>query len=337
MNSWVKIDIYAKLLVKMDERELINHLRTRLEKPEILASWLNDDCEIIDRGTHYQLITVDTSSEKADFPSEAPPFEIGYFSTALSLSDIAACGGTPEGILTSVSVSPNFDSKIKEIYEGIIKAAEDADTKIFGGDSNSAGEFSLSVVAFGRVNKEKVLRRKTSKPGDIVGVSGVLDRFNFGYFQYTHLNKPNFRRMLRQKAPTTIGILLAEIGGVTSCIDLPDGLIKTLVDNTTPGLGFYINDSSLPVSIYREQGQIAKDTPNYILATQPAGDVELLFTVEPNSKAKIETKFNELGQNIYWIGEVTQDPGIKIQIGDKIIAPSVEGFIHKFEGYKLFQ
>lgn len=34
----------------MDEREIINYLRSRFVKPPHLQNWLDDDCEIIDLG-----------------------------------------------------------------------------------------------------------------------------------------------------------------------------------------------------------------------------------------------------------------------------------------------
>lgn len=265
----------------MDERELIGHLRQTLEKPPILKSWLNDDCEIINRGSHFELVTVDTSSEKADFPSNAPPFEIGYFSTALSLSDIAACGGIPEGILVSVSVSPDFDSKIFEIYEGVKQAANDANAPIFGGDSNSAGEFSISVVSIGRVEKSKVLRRCNASKGDIVGVTGPLGNFNIGYNLYTNGQEVDYKSMLRQPARIEAGLTLSQIPGISSCIDLPDGLIKALADNMPPNLGYLIDDKRIPV--------VDRLSPeNFITASNPAGDIELLFTANVGSIQEIE-------------------------------------------------
>lgn len=313
----------------MDERELITHLRKTLEKPPILKSWLNDDCEIIDRDTYFELVTVDTSSEKADFPNDTPPFEIGYFSTALSLSDIAACGGIPEGILVSVSVSPDFDSKIFEIYEGVKQAAIDANAPIFGGDSNSAGEFSISVVSIGKVEKSKVLRRRKARKSDIVGVTGPLGNFNIGYRLYTHGQKVDYKSMLKQPARIEAGLALSEMTGVTSCIDLPDGLVKALADNMPPNLGFLIDDEKIPVveKLFRE---------NFVTASNPAEDIELLFTVNPNSIQEVEKSFTQKQLPLYWIGEVVAEHSIRFQLGSKLVEPNFEGFIHKFEGYKLF-
>ena len=313
----------------MDERQLIGHLRKTLEKPPILKSWLNDDCEIIDRGTYFELVTIDTSSEKADFPSNAPPFEIGYFSTALSLSDIAACGGLPEGILVSVSVSPDFDSKIFEIYEGVKQAAGDASTPILGGDSNSAGEFSISVVSIGKVEKSKVLKRCKASKGDIVGVTGPLGNFNIGYNLYTNGQQVDYKSMLRQPARIEAGRILTELNGVTSCIDLPDGLVKALVDNMPPSLGFLIDDKQIPV--------VEKLSPeNFITASNPAGDIELLFTANSSSIKEIERRFSEKHLSVYWIGEVVDKHSIRFQLESAQVEPNISGFIHKFEGYKLF-
>ncbi len=317
----------------MDERDLIKHLGSRLEKPPILRNWLDEDCEIIERGTHYQLVTIDTSSEKVDFPSGAPPFEMGYFSASLSLSDISACGGKPEGILVSLSIPPSFDSQVFEIYEGIIQAAQDTGTPILGGDSNSAGELSISIVSIGKVSKNKVLRRKTAKPGDLVGVTGPLGSFNAGYSAFHNHTEVDYQKMLRQPARIVAGQTLADIKADTnyeiSCIDLPDGLIKSLTDNTPPGMGFSINDGDIPVV-----GDA--DTPHFISASKPAGDIELLFTANPRLRRVIEIRFATAGQQIFWIGEVISHPEIKISAPGKQFALEIQGFVHKFDGYKLF-
>lgn len=313
----------------MDERQLISHLRETLQRPANLVSWLNDDCEIIDRGDYYQLITIDTSSEKADFPSDAPPFEIGYFSTALSLSDIAACGGIPEGILVSVSVSPDFDSKIFEVYEGVVQASHDANAPILGGDSNSAGEFSISVVSLGRVEKNKLLRRSAANEGDIIGVTGNLGCFNLGYRSYYQGKNVDYRQMLRQPAKIKTGRLLSQIEGVTSCIDLPDGLVKALTDNLPSKLGFLVDDEKIPV--------VEKIFPkNFVTASNPAGDLELLFTANQRSIKEIEARFVEENLQVFWIGAVVQNPGIRFRVGSRLVESNIGGFIHKFEGYKLF-
>lgn len=318
----------------MNELELITYLRNRFTKPPHLQNWLDDDCEIIGLGSKALLISVDTSSEKADFPSETPPEEIGYFSTTLSLSDIAACGGDPLGVLVSCSLPSYFASKVTAMYEGVRQAVTDAGTYLLGGDTNSAGELSLSVVSLGITKPESVLRRHQAKIGDFVGVTGVLDRFNYCHYQYTNREIVEYARTLRQPAPIRAGKILSQLQGVTSCIDLPDGLIKALNDNAPAGLGFIIRDTDIPLKyLYRLTSK-----PNYISASHPAGDIELLFTASPARGEDIENAFQEAGLPLYWIGQVTDKPGIQIEMATgELVIPTVGGFIHKFDGYKLFR
>ncbi len=319
----------------MNEGELVAYLRNRFAKPPHLQNWLDDDCEIINLGEDKTLlISVDTSSEKADFPTETPPEEIGYFSTALSLSDIAACGGNPLGVLVSCSVSPDFSNKITAIYEGIGQAVADAGTFLLGGDTNSAGELSLSVVSIGITRPESVLRRHRAQAGDLIGVTGVLDRFNYCYYQYKQGELGEFPKILRQPAPIRAGKLLSQLQGVTSCIDLPDGLVKALDDTTPPGFGFFIQDSHIPVPNLSK----VVSQPNYISASHPAGDIELLFTASPTQRDSIGESFQNADLPLYWIGHVTDRPGIQIEMdGDVIVSPTIKGFVHKLDGYRLFK
>lgn len=320
----------------MNERELVGYLRSHLPRPSNLQNWMDEDCEIITLGDKILLASLDTSSEKADFPSEAPAYETGYFCTALSLSDIAACGGKPLGILVSCSIPPNFRDNLINLYEGVQQAALDAGTFVLGGDTNSAGELSLSVVSLGEASPKELLRRGRARVGDIIGVTGELDKFNFGYYQYVQKELIDFTRMLCQPASIRADRLLAELGVISSCIDLPDGLIKTLRDNSREELGCLIYDELVPVSHFRTHAHHLPDTYNYVLASKPAGDLQLLFTVPEKRTPLVEDAFKNQQLALHWIGIVTDQGKIKVKANDLTITPTEEGFVHKFDGYKLF-
>lgn len=323
----------------MNERDLTTYLQKRLPRSPRLQTWLDEDCEIIDQGDPNKLLlaTVDTSTVRIDFPSNTPAEEIGYFSTALSLSDIAACGGEPLGVLASCSVPPEYSDQITKIYDGINQATRDARTFILGGDTNSAGELSLSIVSLGQVERSKILRRGRARLGDCVGVTDILDRFNYGHYQYhTDPELVDFQRMLRQPAPIRAGRLLARLGCITSCIDLPDGLIKALRDNQPAGLGFIIKDYSIPVDHYRSHVPEAGDKANYELASEPAGDIALLFTTPRESIFDVEDAFQKEGMLVHWIGKVVEEGGIKIKSGDQVFTPTQAGFMHQLEQNRTY-
>lgn len=317
----------------MNERDLVNNLRKRFEKPsQLVSDWMGEDCEVIDIGDpeNYLLVSIDTSSENVDFPKNAPPREAGYFCTALSLSDIAACGGDPIGVLVSCSVSGKYSDKMQEVYTGIGDAVDDAGTVILGGDTNSAGEFSLSIVSLGRVKKENVLMRKRAKVGDLVAVTGHLDRFNYGYGLYG-IEPVDYTKMLVQPAPIKTGRLLSSLKGITSCIDLPDGLVKSLYDNSPEGLGYLINDDDIPILNPNEA------IPRYVAASRPAGDIELLFTFKREFAGEVSDAFVSRELPIHLIGEVINGNGVRIKTSQGLIeAQQSLGFTHKFDDYKLF-
>ncbi len=322
----------------MNEMDFIAYLKGKLVKPPSLVNWLDDDCEILNTATGLLLLSVDTSSEISDFPSDSPNHCMGYFSTSLSLSDIAACGGFPLGVLVSCCVPKSYDTRLKEIYDGIQDAVSDGCTYILGGDTNSAAEFSLSVVSIGHVEQVNVMRRKMAKVGDLIGVTGELSRFNTGFFEYKKEKTTDFYRMLHQKPPIDKGRILSSSCFVTSCIDLPDGLVKALNDNTDGSYGYLIRDSFIPVDNSFYKSSLHGMKYKYECASYPAGDIELLFTVPENKRDIIEKEFYKNRECVYWIGNVTENPGIHVETDNNgIIQPSAPGFIHEFKGKRLFE
>src|SRR5687768_3571775 len=75
-------------------------------KKRYLLGRVGDDCAVIPQiETTDLLITADLLLENVDFRLEwATPEQIGYKALAVSLSDIAAMGGTPTFALVSIGV-----------------------------------------------------------------------------------------------------------------------------------------------------------------------------------------------------------------------------------------
>ncbi|MBI2583102.1 MAG: hypothetical protein HYW25_00410 [Candidatus Aenigmarchaeota archaeon] len=171
----------------------------------------------------------------------------------------------------------------------------------------------------------------------MVGVTGELSRFNEGFFAYKQggAKGVDFQRMLVQKPPIEKGRILAS-SGCTSCIDLPDGLIKALND-TAGDYGFVIDDSEIPVNMGDYKASGMKIRYRHEMASYPAGDIELLFTIPEKRRGSLEEKFGYAGLKIYWIGKVVSKPGIHIDSGGgKLLEPGVAGFVHRFKGKMLF-
>jgi len=92
--------------------------------------------------------------------------ELGYRAAAVNLSDLAASGAEPLGLIVSLA-APALDGAI-ELYEGIAEAG----VPVRGGDTTKADAVVISVTALGRA--ERVPGRAGARPGDLLVVTGPL-------------------------------------------------------------------------------------------------------------------------------------------------------------------
>ena len=73
------------------ERQLIRRIS------EILGGIVNDDCAVVDAGDRFMVATTDMLHRKSDFPDIMTPWQIGWMTVAVNLSDVAAMGAEPSG------------------------------------------------------------------------------------------------------------------------------------------------------------------------------------------------------------------------------------------------
>ncbi|MFP4624771.1 MAG: thiamine-phosphate kinase, partial [Gemmatimonadota bacterium] len=131
-----------------------------------------DDCAIVGEGI---ALSVDMTVEDVHFRrSWLPMGDIGYHAAAGALSDLAAVAARPVGLLAAVALGPGDETRAgRELMEGVVRAARDADAAILGGDvTRSPGPVALDIVAVGKVD-EPVLR-SGARPGDELWVTGSL-------------------------------------------------------------------------------------------------------------------------------------------------------------------
>jgi len=95
--------------------------------------------------------------------------DLGFRAAAVNLSDLAACGAEPEGLV--VSLAARSDTPVADVvalYEGLAEAG----VPVIGGDTSASDRLLLSVTALGR--SERVPGRGGAVPGDSLVVTGPL-------------------------------------------------------------------------------------------------------------------------------------------------------------------
>lgn len=95
--------------------------------------------------------------------------DLGFRAAAVNLSDLAACGATPEGLVVSLGLPVETEVEdVLELYRGLAEPGVD----VIGGDTSRCDRVYLSVTALGR--SPRVPGRGGARPGDLVVVTGPL-------------------------------------------------------------------------------------------------------------------------------------------------------------------
>ena len=92
--------------------------------------------------------------------------DLGFRAAAVNLSDLAASGATPEGLVVTLA-APGHTSldDVLELYEGLAEAG----VPVIGGDTSAAERLVLSVTALG--TSDRIPGRGGARAGDLLVVT----------------------------------------------------------------------------------------------------------------------------------------------------------------------
>lgn len=96
------------------------------------------------------------------------PFDVGFKSLAVNISDIFAMGAEPTSFLLNICFSgTESDSFWHSFFQGLVHAAGYNSLSLIGGDIGKADYFGVSITIFGSIQKSHYLQRRPL-PGDIL-------------------------------------------------------------------------------------------------------------------------------------------------------------------------
>jgi thiamine-monophosphate kinase len=322
----------VRVLTDLGERQAIKIIE------RVLAAggsrpFLGDDCAALDLGPQYLLITTDLIARKTHIPSIMTPYQVGWTLTAVNLSDIAAKGGEPHGLVLSYGLPPSTtEAFLKEMTKGAMTCAKRNGTRIVGGDTKEATDITLCGTAVGLVKKSEFMPRKGARPGDIIAVTGTLGKAGAGYHAI-HLKdtKKGVTRSFLEPTPRLReGRLLARTHCITASMDLSDGLSSSLYQlRDLNHVGFTIETKRLPAS--SELQTLLKRHPD--LDTEQillhfGGDYELLVTLPPAQFPRISKMMQHQKCRLTRIGTVTKNKKIITNDGAKTQPLPNNGYEH---------
>lgn len=190
---------------------------------------LGDDCALLPFGDITLALSIDASVEGIHFRTDWLDFkEIGFRAAGAALSDLAAEGAMPVGLLVSLGL-PQKENDAKadpavEIMEGVAAMAGNFGAQILGGDMTRSEKYTVDVCVIGRA--EHPVRRSGAREGDALWVTGylggaalALEKLRAG----ERMSKLLRNRYACPEPRIEAGRWLA-LHGATSMIDISDGL-----------------------------------------------------------------------------------------------------------------
>jgi len=279
----------------------------------IIAGIGDDSAVLPSSADRLQLVTTDMLVENVHFRLDfAEPFQIGWRSIAVNISDIAAMGGEPTYAFISIALPRDTTVEfVDELYSGMQKIATEYSVDIVGGDTVSAPQIVINVALLGEVESKNLVLRSGAKAGDALVVTGDLGGSEAGLtILMDGLPLKGIEKHLMPVPRVQEGRLLARSGYVTSMIDISDGLASEVHHICeASGTGAELHMDSIPLSDnVRQVAEHAGKQP-YDFALYGGEDYELLFTCQQDKVLEMlescRTKLTIVGQIVETPNHVT--------------------------------
>lgn len=293
------------------EERLIRMLRTGLERhPLQLNDAFAADAELIDLpGSMNLACTVDTLREEIEIGIIEDPALIGWTSVAISLSDLAAVGADPLGLLLAWTIPPTSSAEfLAEISRGAMSAARFHKSYLLGGDYGPGSPLQITATALGTVPKKSTLQRIGMAPGHSLYLTGLVGLGNaLGFAKLQKLpESTTMERSYRPVARFDCTTLLREFA--SCCIDTSDGVFASLdILARLNNCGVEFTDRP---SLYAEPVQalaLRSGLPLWLFAAAEHGEFELLFSVAPAREREFLEQCSRQHLACYRIGTAVRE------------------------------
>lgn len=252
------------------------------------------------------------------------PYYMGWLLATINLSDLAAAGAEPVGLMVSYVLPGGLGvAQFERLLDGVDEGCRIHGTSVLGGNIGDGPAVHLTGTAIGRCEPGTRLGRRGARAGDVLLLCGgpgylwatALLRLGHAALADDEANAV-FERALRPRAQVPLGRALAQQHLAHAAMDVSDGLyasVQTLCQAN--GVGAAID------------AQVTLDPPVADVCRQAAvdpfdlaqlwGDWLLLVAVDPSSVDDACAVAAGVESTARPIGELTSAPGIVLRRGDR--------------------
>ncbi len=307
------------VMIGTEDRRIAAFARALRRSPVQVNAIHEADAELIDLADgsgRLLAVKTDAITEEIETGLYVDAELIGWMAVTSNLSDLAAVGADPVGLVVSLTVPPSIeDGFLERIGRGVAAACEDAGTFVLGGDMNEGRSLVVSASAVGFVPRGAAITRRGARPGDRIYLTGPAGSGSlFALARIENAPCPPYRPAARLGAGRVLR------GEANCCIDTSDGVLLALdtLARINEGRRFVLADAFDRILDHRARDVArARRLPPWLMLAGAHGEFELLFTVTPEREASTVGALLAAGLAPACLGDVRTGRGVALRRGDR--------------------
>ena len=309
----------------LSEADFITRLRAIATDPA--ARGLADDAAVWEG----LVLTHDMIVEGVHFLPDDTPQDVAWKLVAVNLSDLAAKGAVPIGVLVGYSLGDDaWDAAFVDGLENVLRRFG---VILIGGDTvrvPAGAPRSFGLTAIGRAPEGGAPSRSGVRPGDQLWVTGAIGNAGLGLAMrlgQEEANETCLAAYSRPQPQVTFGQAVAR--HVHAMMDVSDGLLidaQRMADASGCQLGIMVETIPLSAALLA----VRPDVLDTRLAAATAGDdYQLLFAADPAVAERIREISAGLDIAVTPIGHAGVGEGLMLtHHAQRITLPARLGFMH---------
>ncbi len=310
------------------EAAFIAALRALVTHPA--ARGLADDAAVLEVGGARLVLTHDMMVEGVHYLPDDPPEDVAWKLVAVNLSDLAAKGARPVGVLLGYALGD--DAWDRAFAAGLGTALAAFDLPLLGGDTVAMPKGAPRAMGLTAIGEAAIApSRGGAKPGDQLWISGSIGDAGAGLDLLRRgETEPAFliERYRNPRPRLEAGQRLAPL--VNAMMDVSDGL---LIDAgrmaAASGCALTIELDAVPLS-QDFIGAAGDDRAARLRAVAAGDDYELLFAAGETAAPAILALADEIGLPLSRIGRCEAGEGLRLtDTGAPVPLPARLGFEHR--------
>ncbi|NJK47699.1 thiamine-phosphate kinase [Candidatus Gracilibacteria bacterium] len=286
------------------------------------SDMIGDDAAVLNLEKDRALVvTTDMLVDGVHFSDRTTsPEDAGWRAAAANLSDLAAMGASPVGITVALGLPGEVAvSWVEALYQGLWECLQCYQTPLVGGDICRSSVITISITAFGQVEKERTISRFIAQPGDAIAITGFHGCSRAGlelllHPEYgQHLDEVSKKALIQahQRPKPRLDVLQhldndtrRRIAGMDSSDGLADAVLQLC---RCSGVGARVDRQKIPLPPALRQFVSPEQALDYAL--YGGEDFELVLCLPP---PQAEILIQRLGNGAAIVGMITEDSNVEL-------------------------